>query len=400
MAFSYVVQKGDTVYRIARRFGVGVREISAANPQLANINQVVPGQVLTIPQNVPSRYVIQPGDTFYYIAKRFNIALSDLLAANPGTDPQRLEIGRTIAIPESKGTSIVDTSVMYGYVELMDDIAALRRVYPFIGYEEIGQSVMGKKIPALRIGSGPKQVHYNGAVHASEWITAMLLMKFAEEYAAAYSGGASLRGRNVRKLYAETTVWLVPMLNPDGVELAQEGITPQHPYYRELLDMNCGSYDFSRWKANIRGVDLNDQFPAHWDRELERRGTAGPGPRDFPGQLPLSEPEAKALADFTRSKPFRLVVSFHTQGQELYWNYRDMEPPESEAIARRFGQASGYRPVKLTGSDAGYKDWFIQEFRRPGFTVEAGIGVNPLPIEQFQAIYNENVGIMLEGLSV
>ncbi|RAV19084.1 M14 family zinc carboxypeptidase [Paenibacillus contaminans] len=400
MAFSYVVQKGDTVYRIAKRLGVRVQEIAAANPQLGNVDQIVPGQMLTIPQAVPNRYVVQRGDTFYYITKRFDIAPSDLLAANPGLDPQRLQAGRTILLPSGKRTAIVDTTVMYGYVEMMDDISALLQAYPFIGCEVIGESVLRKDIPALRIGTGPKRIHYQASIHANEWITAPLLMKFAEEYAAAYSGGTLLRGRSARKLYENATLWLAPMLNPDGVELVQEGITPQHPYYRELLDMNNGSFDFSKWKANIRGVDLNDQFPARWEAERERRAAAGPGPSDYSGAAPLCEPEAKAIADFTRSKDFSLIVSFHTQGREIYWNYRDLEPFESESIAKRFGQASGYRVVKLTGSDAGCKDWFIQDFRRPGFTVEAGIGVNPLPIGQFPAIYNETVGIMLEGLNV
>lgn len=400
MTFPYVVQKGDTVYRIARRFGVTIAEIDAANPRLNDRNRIVPGLVIQIPQAIPHYYVVQPGDTFYYIARRFDISLAALLTANPGVEPQRLEIGRTLVLPVSGGMGIVDPEVIYGYVELMEDIRALELAYPFIRCETIGNSVMGKPIPALKLGSGPRQIHYNAAMHANEWITAMLVMKFAEETAMAFSAGALLRGRDIAKLLAETTLWIVPMVNPDGVELVQEGLTPLHPYYHELLEMNNGSYDFSRWKANIRGIDLNDQFPAHWEEEHRRRGVAGPGPRDYPGDAPLAEPESRALAEFTRDRDFRLAIAFHTQGQEMYWNYRDMEPPEAETIARRFSQASRYRAVKLTGSDADYKDWFIQEFRRPGFTVEAGIGVNPLPVAQFPDIYDDVVGIMLEGLSI
>ena len=71
---------------------------------------------------------------------------------------------------------------------------------------------------------------------------------------------------------------------------------------------------------------------------------------------------------------------------------------ESEALAERLALASDYVAVKLTGSDAGYKDWFIQQFRRPGFTVEVGFGVNPLPVETFALLYEEVVPILLTVL--
>lgn len=399
MAFSYVVQRGDTLYRIGRRYAVSVQALLAANPQLANGDYIVPGQVLTIPDRGTNRYVIQPGDTFYYIARRFNVDLDDLLASNPSVNPQALQVGQTIIVPPGRWMLIVDASGPYGFAETEQDIASLKRRYPFLESVVIGYSVMGKPITAVKIGGGPRKVHYNASFHANEWITTPLVMKFMEEYASAYAQRGSIRGRNAEDLFNQTSLWIVPMVNPDGVELVQEGVTPQHPYYRQLLEWNNGSYDFSGWKANIRGVDLNDQFPAYWEEEKERRGTEGPGPRDYPGTAPLTEPEAITMARFTTNNNFGLVIAFHTQGREIYWNYRDLEPPESETIANRFGQVSGYRPVKLTGSDAGYKDWFILEYRRPGFTVEAGQGVNPLPLSQFQQIYDEVIGIMLEGLT-
>lgn len=107
------------------------------------------------------------------------------------------------------------------------------------------------------------------------------------------------------------------MVNPDGVELVLNGISPDHPYQANLLEWNGEQPDFSNWKANIRGVDLNDQFPAHWEEEAERRGQLGPGPRDYGGETPLSEPEAAALARFTECHPFELVVALHTQGRDL-----------------------------------------------------------------------------------
>ncbi|MCM3747103.1 M14 family metallocarboxypeptidase [Paenibacillus pasadenensis] len=267
----------------------------------------------------------------------------------------------------------------YGPAELAADLAALQLRYPFLHRQPAGTSVMGKRLESLRIGSGAAYVHLNASVHGCEWITSLLLMMYTEELLERQAAGSS--GME------ELTIWLMPMVNPDGVELSLKGAPPEHPYRRQLLEWNGGSEDFSAWKANIRGVDLNDQFPANWEEERSRRGTDGPGPRDYPGESPLSEPESRAVVLLSERESFDMVAALHTQGEEIYWNYRGLEPPESRAIVERLGAVSGYAPIALTDSDAGYKDWFIQKFRRPGFTIEAGRGVNPLPLEQWEDMY-------------
>jgi len=287
---------------------------------------------------------------------------------------------------------------VYGYVRMLKELADLKKRYGFIRIEYIGESVMGRPIPAVRIGGGSRKVHYNAAFHANEWITSRLLMAFIADYAEAVRSGGALLEMSAADLFESATLCAVPMVNPDGVELVQGGVSPDHPYYAELLRWNGGNDDFSGWKANIRGVDLNDQFPAYWEEERARRGTSGPGPRDYGGPAPLSEPEAAAIAGYVRRVGFELAIALHTQGREIYWNYRGLEPDGSRQIAEKFAAASGYRAVALTGSDAGFKDWFIREFRRPGFTVEAGFGENPLPPSLFGSIYQEVLPILELGL--
>lgn len=297
---------------------------------------------------------------------------------------------------------ILHDSDKYDFRYLLSHQSELITKFPMLQVEEIGQSVLGRSILALKIGEGDRKIHVNASFHANEWITSALLMKFLEDYLHAYVEGECLYDYHIPTLFQRNTLWIIPMVNPDGVDLVLQGIESVQDQGRidQLLQWNDHSEDFNQWKANIRGVDLNDQFPAYWETECERRLVEGPSSRDFGGEAPLTEPEAQALAAFTIKQDFDLVMALHTQGEEIYWNYRDLEPSNAEAIAERLATVSGYEAIKLTGSDAGYKDWFIQELRRPGFTIELGNGVNPLPITDFSAIYPKMARILLEGLSL
>ena len=149
-------------------------------------------------------------------------------------------------------------------------------------------------------------------------------------------------------------------------------------------------------------MDLNLQFPAGWEQARRikfAQGFVSPAPRDYVGAGPLVTPESLAVYNFTLSHDFRLVIAYHTQGQEIYWQFQGLQPQESLYIGRQFANVSGYilADVPYTSSFAGYKDWFIQNYRRPGFTIEAGLGENPLPISQFDEIYRNNIGILILG---
>jgi g-D-glutamyl-meso-diaminopimelate peptidase len=93
-----------------------------------------------------------------------------------------------------------------------------------------------------------------------------------------------------------------------------------------------------------------------------------------------------------------MVLAFHTQGEVIYWGFQGLEPPESAILAAHFAAVSGYEAIRFVDSTAGYKDWFIQDWRRPGFTIELGSGINPLPLSQLPDIYDKSLGIMLAAL--
>ena len=344
-------------------------------------------------------YIVKPGDTYYSIAQRYRTNAASIAAANPGVDPYMLRPGQKITVPY--GYSVVDTDVSYTYDVLKRDIQGLKARYPFIETGIAGKSALGRNIDYLRLGTGENQVFYSASIHALEWITSPVMMKFVEDFSAAYVEGASLDGYNPREIWEKSSIYIVPMVNPDGVDLVLNGLQPGNPNYYELISWNNGSDDFSTdWEANNNGVDLNHNFNAAWEESVqaaEAMGITGPGPTRYSGSYPESEPESRAIADFTRSHDFRLVLAYHSQGEVIFWTFMGLEPPESKPIGDAFAQISGYTLAEPSGitSYAGYKDWFIQDYRRPGYTVEVGRGKNPLPISQFGQIYERNLPLLL-----
>lgn len=344
-------------------------------------------------------YTIRPGDTIYNIARRHFTTVERILAANPNINVNNLTIGQSIKIPY--GIDIVDTNVNYTYEIMEKDIMGLKARYPFIEVGVAGKSVLGKNLYYIKLGRGTNQVFYNGAHHALEWITSPLLMKFIENFSKAYADGTTIKGYNVRDIWNRSSIYIIPMVNPDGVDLVIDGLKRDNPYYSQLIQWNKGSTDFSKvWQANIRGVDLNHNYDAAWQLSKQAEasyGVYGPGPTRYSGPYPESELESKAVADFTRNHNFRLVIAYHSQGEVIYWTFMNKIPPDARRIGELFSKASGYmlsQPYGIT-SYAGYKDWFIDKFNRPGYTIEVGKGKNPLPLSQFNDIYNDNIEILL-----
>ena len=280
-------------------------------------------------------------------------------------------------------------------------IQALARKYPIISVRQFGTTAFGRPLWAMTVGNGERKVLYTAAHHANEWITAYVLLRFAEELAQAITTGGTVYGIPAATL-AKTQITLVPLVDPDGVDLVTGAIAPGSVEYElaRILGDNYPDIPFpDGWKANLMGVDLNLQYPAGWLRAREIKfgqGFTKPGPRDYVGRAPLSQLESRALAELTEEIDPALVLAYHTQGRVIYWQFEDIQVPGAEALARDFARTSGYalEQVPEMSAYAGYKDWFIRYFRRPGFTIEVGEGENPLPLQQFEQIYRENLGIL------
>ncbi|WP_409367385.1 M14 family metallopeptidase [Lysinibacillus sp. 38-6] len=390
------VRPGDSLWYFSEVFKIPLQLILDSNRSI-NPQRLQVGQRIQIPGFLTSSYVIKQGDSLWQIAQKQNVQLDAILLANPGITPNQLQIGQTIQVPQRLIWRLVDGKQNYDYDMMISDIKKLQAAYPFLQNNSIGPSVLNRQIPEILIGNGSKRVHYNGSFHANEWITTPIIMTFLNDYLLALTNQTTIRGLSMGPLYAQTILSIVPMVNPDGVNLVINGPPDNEALKNKLIAWNNNSTNFSGWKANINGVDLNDQFPAKWELESARNPQA-PGPRDYGGEAPLTQPEAIAMADLTKRSNFAWVLAFHTQGKVIYWGFENLEPPESQTMVEEFSRVSGYEPVQSANSYAGYKDWFIQDWRRPGFTVELGSGTNPLPLSQFDDIYQQALGIFLAGL--
>ena len=274
--------------------------------------------------------------------------------------------------------------------------------YPFTKLEEVGVTDFQRPIWLLTTGTGKRHVLFTAAHHANEWITALVLLKYAEDLADAIQKGGILFGQRAKEMADAVMIHIIPLVNPDGVDLVTGAIAPESAQYllaRELARKYPAIPFPEGWKANLLGVDLNLNYPAGWlqAREIKfAQGYTSPGPRDYVGRAPLDQMETRALADLTEKLDPDLVLAYHSQGKEIYWQFRNYDVPGAKELGEVMARVSGYTlaDTPYASSFAGYKDWFIQNYRRPGYTVEVGMGENPLPLSQFPEIYRDNVPLL------
>ena len=356
---------------------------------------------------------------------------------------------------------------MYTYGRLREDIDRLSSS-GFGGVLDIGllcRTAYGREVPALKIGHGKKRVLYIGAHHGMEYITSALLMDFASALCRLVCCGENCFPHSVdtmsgQRIAANYSFYIIPMLNPDGVTICCEGIesalsccgTVKREEYRLLLKKAAAAFlensardlsekpfrgekdVYKRWQANGRGVDLNHNYSAgfaEYKRMELRDGKAYPAPTRYSGDYPESERESAALCSFIRSMELHLMLTFHSQGGELYGNdfysggnVRDHYIPGSgcepdplrlvkeggnggdilkhiadgysvrgttRSVGRYIEKTSGYVRSVPEGAAAygGLTDWYTDFYRRPAYTVEVGRGRNPLPMSALAEIKKE-----------
>lgn len=284
----------------------------------------------------------------------------------------------------------ITESENYDYKKMTCVIDKLCEKFPFLSKRIIGKSCGGRDIIALKIGKAERYALFASAFHGSEHITTNILLFFIEELCTALAEGKSIAGLDAKKAMFGRGALFIPRVNPDGCEISIHGASACGSH-KDMVARLCKE-DFLHWNANLRGVDINHNFDAGFEfvKANERKmGIFGPSPTRFGGHKPESEPETAALINLCKTDRIQHVMALHTQGEVIYWTYGKNRPPRSERMAEIMATSSGYAldvPIGIA-EGGGFKDWFIDCFNRPGFTVEIGTGKNPLDIEKAYRLY-------------
>lgn len=295
--------------------------------------------------------------------------------------------------------SIVSPSDSYSYADMNADLQALAHAYPdLLALDTLGRSEWGSDIPLAIAGDPSADTHIliHGGIHAREHLTSTLVMAQLEYALIAMANGDPD--------YAGVCFHAIPMVNPDGISLAQGAAAPGavQDIIRDQLsapdashwepdawERAMGSY-LTQWKANGWGVDLNRNFSAGW----EPSPTARPGGQGYPGQAPEDQAESRALAQYTRGRTWALTLSYHAFGSLIYWNYANS--PVNAAcwdVGWELAQCTGYPLHGDKDVDGmGYKDWAILQ-GIPSLTIEIGTRECPLPMDEFHDIWLRNRGV-------
>lgn len=276
------------------------------------------------------------------------------------------------------------------HINVRKKVYDICKKYSFVKQINIGKSYLGRSIYGLGIGNLENFNLAVGAVHGGEYLTTMVLLKHFEDMLENYN--YELDEKLNQKGYL-----IIPSLNPDGVDIAINGA--QTSGFMKTYVQNIIDKDNRVWHANAKGVDINHNFDAKFEKlkQMEiSKGITSPAPTQYGGEKPHSEPETKEIVELCNKGKVNMLFSYHSQGEEIYYDFGENTPKQAEQIAKKMGELSGYEVKKPTGlaSYGGLKDWFILKHKKCGFTIEIGKGKNPLPLTDFEKIYNKIKSMM------
>ena len=296
---------------------------------------------------------------------------------------------------------IVKVDKPYSYECLQQDLKQIGKKYrEHIEIKTIGTSHFGREIWGVKLGEGKTNIVLIGAHHGREWLTSALLMNMLESYAEAYQRGKRIGFRST-DILNQVSIWFIPMLNPDGVTIQQNNLKSFSPdYQKQLLQMNEGSRNLKRWKANGIGVDLNRQYPAGWRRLNQEQ--SNPSYAFYKGKKPLESKEVIALTNFIREIKPSIAVAYHTAGREIFWNYKNGRHLKRDyKVAKKVSRLTNYKLAKPDPEafGGGFTDWFITTYHRPAMTIEISylVGETSPPLSVFNTEWKRNkyVGLLL-----
>lgn len=282
-----------------------------------------------------------------------------------------------------------DKDTLYTYEDMTSDLRSLSAKYRGkASLSSIGSSEDGRTIWCLRLGnpSAGRKIVIDAGIHAREWLNPQMIVRKCEEILRLYG--------DYKSTLNHVCLYVVPMINPDGVSISQYGFGAIHSKKLQKLCKKTKS-SARTWKGNARGVNLNFNFPGGWNQKGKAKKPDG---ITYPGEKAGSEKETKAMMRFINGlSGIKGVLNYHSMGNILYWNYNvesnaSLYGRQSE-LARKVNSFTHYTlmPKSIsTDPNGGLGDWLIYVKKIPNVTVETGSVACPLPHSQMGRITKQN----------
>lgn len=294
----------------------------------------------------------------------------------------------------------------YSYTAMVDDLKQLTKFHKDtkpITLTTIGSSLDKRKIYCLRIGNpkAKKRVLLTSGIHGREYMNPYFVMDNVENMLNNYNTYSKKKGFSYRQLYDEVCLYIIPMSNPDGITIAQQG--PDAIRNKKLranikkIKQNL-RISYSRWKGNARNVDLNRNFPSGWEKQPKKRKEGSSGSKAG------SEPETQNLMKYINKIKPTAVISYHSMGENFYWGYAIDKSStcykQALAMKKITAKLTGYTPATAHKSKSWacgcLEDWLAYKKKIPSVCIETGNVDCPLPTSQYKRLYKKNQYVVEE----
>lgn len=290
----------------------------------------------------------------------------------------------------------------YTYYDMVEDITKLENTYTdFLNVDILGRSFDDRNLYLITLGNpeAPKSVLFTASIHGAEYISSQLVMAQAEYYLSNMT--EKYNGKTIREILNNVCIYIMPMVNPDGVSISQYGfsVINNDELRADLLKLEYTD----KWCANARGIDINRNFPTVGfsvpNSKTEKN--AGPSFKYYGGESANSEIETQTIIEFVNSHPtLTAYVSYHTKGEVIYWNKGQTGTlyTNTKKLARLIARLTKYQNVTYLQNRSGIDyEWAILEAGIAGCTVEIGDIESYFPVRQTQwpDIWKRNQNVMI-----
>ncbi len=261
----------------------------------------------------------------------------------------------------------LNTTHLSTYEEISQDMRALAREYrDFTTLRILNTSQDQRAILMFRLGLGIESLVLSAGIGGRDSLNPILFLQLAREYCKAYAEDSTIAAYRVRELLNRCSICFVPLVNPDGYAIAQQGFGAiRNPVLRQFCKIR--EIDYRQWKYNAKGIDINGNFPckSYIQQQL--------------GEYPASEPETRALMKVFEEYDTVGYLNFHSRGRVTYY-FRQTLPfaysPKYQKVAGFMQKISDYcigkkeYATQMKGTGGTAINYYSELMKKPALTIE------------------------------